>query len=1047
MFLHIQLCEVILFLSVRFHSASCDIFYIVKTANSYCPGEFTGVPCLTLQQYASNPSRGQNITVTLIVEPGTYNLSTELTVSNGYNFTMSSSNATVTCTSSTARFSFDSVEKVHISGMTFQMCMNSAIRMTSVTEAHITNSIFVGNVQQSNSAFGGAICAHSSTVTIDESTFSGNSAASTFLGSGGAIYAVRSTITIDQSTISGNIAASSSNYEGRGGGIYAEDSTLTIDQSTFSGNSAASTYLGSGGAIYAVRSTITMDQSTFSDNRAENDAYYFSGTRGGGAINAQSSTITIAQSTFNDNRAYRSVGGAINAWSSTITTDLSTFSGNRANTYGGAIYAQIITVNMSAFYNNVARDSRYYSGGAIYGETVTVDNSEFSYNTAFSPGGAIYGATVTVDRSTFNHNAALTGGAIHGTRVAVERSVFSNNTANSSAGAIHCDGNLQVSSTTVDNNRAINGNGGAIYVRLYYGNGNASVTNCQFINNTVSGDGGAIHVMIYSGNISVANCQLINNTAGGDGGAIHILRNTINYYYYYDSYYSYFYSVVSCQFIENTANSFGGAVYVAGPNSSVNVIDSSFINNAAIAEGGGAIYSNGRYASVILSSTTFNYNSASYCGVLDVDEFDHFSVNFTNSVFTYNTATGQIIGGGVACIRNASINVLNSVFKHNFANNHAGVFYIDGSVTTVDRSIFINNSAALDGGVFYTYIHASDYIIRRSQFSDNAAGDDGGVMLIGRQNCFVSIDESIFDFNSAADRGGVIALIASSMYMEINRTNIFNNTAQFGEVISACNSQVTFVEGILTATVDPLFSFCTLYGGDIRDFKITIPDPETVMTTAPPNTTKLPTTTEVLTTELPTTTAITSLPTRITRLTAIEPHTTSKTQVPDMTPTPSPLSRTTLSSVTTVAKPPATSVIIDKSTFVSVMMDTTSQNFNPTTDIEQISTYRSLDEDINQYENLATVMARVTVTIIISTTCLVVSLVAITIVLIPRFKRCLCKNERGNKSNSLLNAQDSNTDEFTMRNETCSLSTYTSVVFDHHNDDFKKEDEIQSKIN
>ena len=85
----------------------------------------------------------------------------------------------------------------------------------------------------------------------------------------------------------------------------------------------------------------------------------------------------------------------------------------------------------------------------------------------------------------------------------------------------------------------------------------------------------------------------------------------------------------------------------------------------------------------------------------------------------------------MACIRNASINIINSTFKHNFANHHAVVFYIDKSQTTVDGSLFINNSAALDGGVFYTYVHASDYIIRRSQFSENIAGNDGGVMLIG----------------------------------------------------------------------------------------------------------------------------------------------------------------------------------------------------------------------------------------------------------------------------------------------------------------------------
>jgi hypothetical protein len=64
------------------------------------------------------------------------------------------------------------------------------------------------------------------------------------------------------------------------------------------------------------------------------------------------------------------------------------------------------------------------------------------------------------------------------------------------------------------------------------------------------------------------------------------------------------------------------------------------------------------------------------------------------------------------------------------------------------------------------------------------AGHNGGVILIGRLNCFASIDETIFDFNGAGNRGGVISMIASSLLMEINRTNIFNNTAQFGGVIS-----------------------------------------------------------------------------------------------------------------------------------------------------------------------------------------------------------------------------------------------------------------------
>ena len=281
--------------------------------------------------------------------------------------------------------------------------------------------------------------------------------------------------------------------------------------------------------------------------------------------------------------------------------------------------------------------------------------------------------------------------------------------------------------------------------------------------------------------------------------------------------------ITNSPFINNFARNYGGGIYAAGLNLSVYITSSSFINNTALTLGGGAIYSNSRYSNVTLASSTFSHNSASYCSVLDVDEYYHFNVNLTDSVFTHNTATGQLIGGGVACIRNASINIIRSTFKHNYADLHGGVFYIDESATSVDGSLFVNNSAAVDGGVFYTYVHASNYNIRRSQFSLNSAGDDGGVLFIGRVNSRVNMDESIFSFNDASDRGGVVAIIASSMYMEINRTNIFNNTASFGGIISACNSEVTVLEEDLFVSTDPVYSFCKLYDGDITNFNVTAP--------------------------------------------------------------------------------------------------------------------------------------------------------------------------------------------------------------------------------
>ena len=429
---------VIFLLFIEFHTASCDTFYIVSTPSSHCPGEFSGVPCLTLQQYASNPSQRQNIT--FLVEPGTYNLSTILTVSNGYNFTMSSTNATVVCTSSTAQLLFDTIENVYISGITFQQCRNryGVVQMSSIMRANILNSHFVDN-----------------------------------------------------------------------GYIF---------------------------NLYPCLYVIT-------------------------------STVSISECTFQYNQGY----------------------------WGGVIYA---------------RSSQ-----------ISISGSSFDYNSAFW-GGGIYSVSSTI---------------------AVENTIFNKNTATNHGGAIYKTGSNEV----------------------------LTIHQSYYISNRASMFGGAVYV------------EGRNSSVGVTGGS----------------------------FLNNTANSFGGALYVVGTNSSISVTGSSFINNTAVGEGGGAIYSNGRYANVTLSSSTFTNNSASYCSALDIDNYNHFSINLTTSVFTYNTATGQTIGGGVACIRNASISILNSVFKHNFANLHAGVFYIDESVTTVDGGLFINNSAAVDGVVFYTYVHASDYII------------------------------------------------------------------------------------------------------------------------------------------------------------------------------------------------------------------------------------------------------------------------------------------------------------------------------------------------
>ncbi len=146
-------------------------------------------------------------------------------------------------------------------------------------------------IQNGNSGAngGGGVFINSGTLTVNDSTFSGNSAAY-----GGGIENDNGALTVNNSTFSGNSASVS------GGGIFNNGGTLsTVSDSTFSDNSAS----GFGGGIENDAGTLTVSDSTFSGNSA---AYY-----GGGIYEV--GILTIEDSTFSDNSAAHSgsAGGGI----------------------------------------------------------------------------------------------------------------------------------------------------------------------------------------------------------------------------------------------------------------------------------------------------------------------------------------------------------------------------------------------------------------------------------------------------------------------------------------------------------------------------------------------------------------------------------------------------------------------------------------------------------------------------------------------------------------------------------------------------------------
>jgi predicted outer membrane repeat protein len=270
----------------------------------------------------------------------------------------------------------------------------------NVGTATVTNSTFSGNSAQ---LAGGGICNFfGGTLTISGCTLTANTAFSGFAGgltsAGGGIENL-STLTMSGCTVSGNYASA------YGSGIADDAGSATISNSTISGNTdrpgSGSASVGYGGGIFNNSpDTLTVSDCTVSDNSASYE--------GGGIYN--NFLMTISGGAVSGNSA--PYGGGIYTSRPIMVTGC-LLCGNSA-TYGGAIYnsqlfsLSAITVSGCTLSGNTAQ-----YGGAIYTAfgKVTVSGSTLSGNTAFTAGGGIYIDSVPANRTdtvTVNNSSSIT---------------------------------------------------------------------------------------------------------------------------------------------------------------------------------------------------------------------------------------------------------------------------------------------------------------------------------------------------------------------------------------------------------------------------------------------------------------------------------------------------------------------------------------------------------------------------------------------------------------------------------------------------------------
>ena len=182
-------------------------------------------------------------------------------------------------------------------------------------------------------------------LTLSNLTVANGADAGDFSGGGG-IYNQSGTVTVRNSTISGN----------SNGGISNSVGTVRVSNSTISGNSGA--------GISTNQGTLTVSNSTISGNSAVN----------GAGILASDGTVTVRNSTISGNSADDNAGGIYNGLASTLEVSNSTISGNSADPVdgtGGGIYNVPGDFGAGTFKNTIVAANSADTAPDTYGDFIS----------------------------------------------------------------------------------------------------------------------------------------------------------------------------------------------------------------------------------------------------------------------------------------------------------------------------------------------------------------------------------------------------------------------------------------------------------------------------------------------------------------------------------------------------------------------------------------------------------------------------------------------------------------------------------------------------
>ena len=525
---------------------------------------------------------------------------------------------------------------------------NGAVRVFEVGSGE-TVTLSGMTITGGSATTGGGIRNVNGTLTVTDSTISGNAATMTGLGQqGGGGIQVSSTVgnsatlTVTNTTISGNSAGAS------GGGIWSSaGNTLTVTNSTISGNSAPS-----GGGIYTLAG-LNLNNSIVANSTSGDDC-----SRGLGTVNAQNSLIESGLGCVNGTNTGNLTGDP--ALNSDLT--LSAFSrainaGNNAlipagitTDLAGNTRIQFTTVDMGAYES------------AFSGPQPTP--TPFSTPTPSPLQALVVSKTADTNDGTCNADCSLREA------ITAANAAGSADTITFAAGA---NGTITLTSA----------------LPVLANNGKLTITGNGRTNTIVSGNNAVRVFQVAPGATVTISGLMITNGTGVAGGGIKNDGGTL--------------TVTSCAISGNSAphddvfGNSGGGIYNDG---TLTVTNSTVSGNTADFFGGGIF--NGQLRSLTVNDSTISGNSASAFAGGGIENWG--TVHLNNSILANSTGSSRdcdnLVAEAIVIAQNSLIEDGSCGVTSGVNGNLTGDPSLNGDLTlsAFSRAINAGNNALIPAG-------------------------------------------------------------------------------------------------------------------------------------------------------------------------------------------------------------------------------------------------------------------------------------------------------------------------------------------------------------